>query len=420
MQADVLAVLAAPEGHEGIAAAVRLLAGGDALAAATALRREWPASVAAAMLEQARLRPKAEAKLGSRAAAMLLLPDSLEQASRREVAAERARRLVDAGVDSVTDAGAGIGADTIAYAEAGLRVTAIERDPAVASVLRHNVRGLDVEVVEGDALELLPDDGVAYFDPARRTDGRRIFDPEACSPPLSALVAAAGRGPTVVAKMSPSLGTADVPPGWDADWVSTQTEQGRSVVEATLWSPPLGAGVRRAKVLRGGTVDVLSSSAAESSSVDGSSAEGSVSHGSTDPSTEPGSIGRFVYEPDGAVSQAGLGPQLAALLDARLIEPRIAYLTGDRAVDTPFAQRFEVIESMPWSKRAVARRLASYDASDIVVKKRGVTLDPMALRKELLPRLRSRTGDPVVLLLTPQSGGVTALLAAPADPPPQA
>lgn len=403
MDRVTLEMLISPNGRELVAAAADALAAGtDSLAVLSRLRSTLPAESAREVLRQAQLQKKAVAKLGSRAAGLVLLPDSLEQASRSEVADSRAHRLVAAGVRSLTDAGAGLGADTLAYAAAGLRVRAIERDPQIAAVLRANVAvtgaevegpRAEVEVLEGDALELLPDSGVVYFDPARRADGRRIFDPELCSPPLSALVAAHRRGLTVVAKMSPSLGVDDVPPGWDADWVSTQTEHGRTVVEAVLWSPPLGSGVRRAILLERGAEHRLTSA---------------DHHGSEQ--LEVGEIGRFIYEPDGAVNQAELTAELARQLGARLVEPRIAYLTGDAAIDTAFAQRYEVLDQLPWSKRGLGRALSAYDASDLVIKKRGITVDPTALRKELLGRLRSRTGEPLVVILTPHQGRRLALL----------
>ena len=431
---DVLAVLRAPEGAAAIDDAVAALARGDGeLSVLSALRRTHPPAVAAEILTQARLRPKALAKVGPRAQRMLLIDESLQQASRAEVSALRARRLLERGVTAITDAGAGIGADTIAYAEAGLEVTAIERDPDVAAVLRHNTRGLRVTVIEGDATENLPAAGTVYFDPARRSDGRRIFDPEACTPPLSSLVSAYERGLAVVAKMSPSLDLAQVPTGWDVDWVSTQTEQGRSVVEAVLWSPPLAVGTRSAYVLRPGSAAVIAAGIASPTDVPDAEAIGrststpaagtSAATGSSTrvlatasigrPTCAPAaaSIGRYIYEPDGAVNQAELIGVLADQIGAGQLTPQIAYLTGDLAIETPLAHRYEVLESLSWSKRAVARALASYDAADLVVKKRGVNLDPTALRKELLPRLRSHTGDPIVLILLPYAGAELAVLA---------
>lgn len=57
--------------------------------------------------------------------------------------------------DHVIEIGAGLGSLTLALAETGAKITAIEVDHGVAPVLRHVVRDLpNVTVVEGDAREL--------------------------------------------------------------------------------------------------------------------------------------------------------------------------------------------------------------------------------------------------------------------------
>jgi 16S rRNA (adenine1518-N6/adenine1519-N6)-dimethyltransferase len=54
----------------------------------------------------------------------------------------------------VVEIGAGLGALTLALADAGARVTAVEVDHHLISVLREQVRGRDVRVVHADALTL--------------------------------------------------------------------------------------------------------------------------------------------------------------------------------------------------------------------------------------------------------------------------
>ncbi len=56
--------------------------------------------------------------------------------------------------DHVVEVGAGLGSLTLALAETGAEVTAVEVDPAVLSVLREQVEPRGVRVVEGDALTL--------------------------------------------------------------------------------------------------------------------------------------------------------------------------------------------------------------------------------------------------------------------------
>src|SRR5438128_12487696 len=56
--------------------------------------------------------------------------------------------------DRVLEVGAGLGALTLALAETGASVLAVEADRRLVAVLRTVVQGKDVEVVEGDALRV--------------------------------------------------------------------------------------------------------------------------------------------------------------------------------------------------------------------------------------------------------------------------
>lgn len=68
----------------------------------------------------------------------------------------RIARMANVGPDDhVIEIGAGLGSLTLALAETGARITAIEVDHGVAPVLRHVVRDLaNVTVIEGDARDL--------------------------------------------------------------------------------------------------------------------------------------------------------------------------------------------------------------------------------------------------------------------------
>src|SRR5206468_358536 len=79
---------------------------------------------------------------GTDAGRMFFTRAGLEQATRGAVAARRARRLTAAGVRHVADLGCGIGADALALARAGIRVSAVEADPATAAVATANAAAL--------------------------------------------------------------------------------------------------------------------------------------------------------------------------------------------------------------------------------------------------------------------------------------
>src|SRR4051794_14839670 len=208
-----------------IDAATRLLdAGRDPLAAAAALRADGiPPDQAAAALTQATLRRKATAKFGPDAARMLFTRAGLEQATRSVVANRRAARLAASGVRRIADLGCGIGADTIAFARAGIRVLAVDADPETAAIVAANVAalGLPVDVHCGDATAVdLSEVDAVFCDPARRANGRRVFDPAAFSPPWSFVASLPDRVPMTVLKVAPGIEHGLLPAGAEAEWVS--------------------------------------------------------------------------------------------------------------------------------------------------------------------------------------------------------
>ncbi|GAA3058034.1 hypothetical protein GCM10020000_45930 [Streptomyces olivoverticillatus] len=159
------------------------------LATATRLRREHSAELVSAALGQARLRQRAVAKFGAEDAyRMYFTPHGVEQSTRAEVAAYRARRFAALGVRRLADLCCGIGGDAIALARAGISVLAVDRDPLTCEAVRANAEALGLsELIEVRCADVADIDTSGYdavfVDPARRGGRGRIFDPEAYSPP---------------------------------------------------------------------------------------------------------------------------------------------------------------------------------------------------------------------------------------------
>lgn len=365
-----------------------------AIALGERLRAEGhhPATVAAA-LTQARLRAKAHDKLGPFADGMLLTPPGLEQATRLSVAAHHARRFVSAGCRRIADLGCGIGSDAMAFAGLDRAVLAIDSDELTAAFatvnLRHwpdaEVRCHDVTTLDLDVM-LEATDGV-WFDPARRiTTGpggrgasRRTFDPEAASPPYSFVLDVAARFPTTGAKLAPGIAHHLLPDHAEAQWVSVDGD----VVECGLWFGPLArSGVRRsALLLRGGRAhEVL-----------GSDPRGR---------TPVGPIGTFLHEPDGAIIRAGLVNEVAEQTSTHILDPTIAYLSGDRAVTSPLVRSYAIEECLPFHVKTLRATLRDRNVGTLTIKKRGSAVDPVQLRRQL--RL---TGDAEATIALTRIGG---------------
>ncbi|KAB1107616.1 THUMP-like domain-containing protein [Micromonospora aurantiaca] len=408
MDLDQLAALRTPEGSAALAAAERV-AGGDPLAAAAALRSAGiPGGLAAAALTQAELRRRAAGKFGAAAAGMFLTRAGLEQATRRAVADRRAARLRAAGVTTLADLGCGLGADALAAARAGIRVYAVEADPVTAAMAAANAEAAGladlVTVERGDATAFDATGVDAVFcDPARRRagTGRRVFDPNAYSPPWDFVTGLAARVPRTVVKVAPGLDHALIPAGAEAEWVSVDGD----LVEAALWCGELAEVPRRATLLREKEGPLLNASGSKrvlSYHLTGTGAQ----------EAPVGPVRRFLYDPDPAVVRAHLVAELAADLDATLADPSIAYLYADEARPTPFARCLEITDVLPFSLKRLRALLRERRVGRVEIRKRGSALEPEKLRRDL--RL---SGDEAAgLALTRVAGDPTVLVCRPVPP----
>lgn len=360
----------------------------DPLARQTALRRlAAPAEVAVA-LTQVELRHRAVGKLGSDAARMYFTPEGLEQATRSPVATHRAARVRAAALETVIDLGCGIGGDLVAFARAGLTAAGVDLDPVRVAVARANLAALGlggaVEVGDVTAVDTSPFD-LAFADPARRSARGRTFDVGDWSPPWPFVEGLLGRDSCV--KLAPGLPHELVPPGVEAEWVSDR----REVKEAVLWSGRLATTARRATVI---------------------SDRGLASLTSLDlPAGAPptGPVAPYLLEPDGAVIRAGLVGAVAAHADGHLLDEHIAYVAAPSLAPTPFARCYRVLEEVPYREKQLRAALRERRVGRLTIKKRGVQVEPDALRK----RLSLRGDVEATLVLTRVAGRGTALLVDP-------
>jgi SAM-dependent methyltransferase len=354
----------------------------------------YAAGQVAAALTQHRLRARAAARLGPDAARMWFTPDGAEQATRPEVATRRATRYVDCGATHVADLGCGLGADAVAFAAAGLRVTAYERDALTAALARANAEDLGlagrVEVVHGDVRDAdLTTVDAAFADPARRRSGpgrrERLLDPESWSPPFSWVVELAGRIPATAAKVAPGIAH-DLPPtDAETEWVSV----GGDLLEACVWFAPLATPQvrRRATVLPAG--------------------EQVTDAGLTSPPV--GAVGAYLLEPDDAVIRAGLVGQVVQRVGGRLVDATIAFVTCDTAPPpSPLWTSYAVTDVVPFHLKRLRALLRGRGVGVVEVKKRGSAIQPEELRRQL----HLDTNDPhaATVVLTRVQGAPTVLM----------
>lgn len=333
-----------------------------------------------AVVGQAHLRARAASKFGPFAARMLFTRAGLEQATRLGVAARHAQRFRRAGIARVADLGCGIGGDALAFAGAGLAVQAVDADAVTATIAAYNLapfgESASVQHLTAENTDLSTSEAV-WMDPARRTAGHsetRRVSADDYSPSLDWAFDLASRVPTGI-KLGPGHDRDMLPADAEAQWVSADG----SVVELVLWTGALAReDVRRAAlVIRGERSHEMTAGA---DSVD----------------AEVRELGAFLHEPDGAVIRARLIGDVARSLEAGMLDEKIAYLTSDAALTSPFVQSFRVRETMAANPKAINAALKAHDIGTLEIKKRGVDIDPAEFRKKL--NLRGAKSATLVLV----------------------
>ncbi|TXH23854.1 MAG: class I SAM-dependent methyltransferase [Mycobacterium sp.] len=341
---------------------------------------------AAVLVETVLLRRRAVAKLAELGdvTGWLFTDEALQQATAGAVAVHRARRLSGR---VVHDATCSVGTELAALsnsADSASHLVGSDLDAVRLAMARHNV-GDRALLCRADALCPITRDAVVVVDPARRSSGRRKFDPRDYAPPLDELLEVY-RGRDLVVKCAPGVDFGQLAELGFSGEVQITSLAG-SVREACLWSPGLApSGVtRRATVL---------------------DKNGQVAEEFTDadPGDCPaGPAGRWIVDPDGAVVRAGLVRHYAARHGLWQLDPAIAYLSGD---ELPSGTRgFEVIEQIAYNEKRLRQALSAHGASAVEILVRGVDVDPDALRAKL--KLQ-RSGAQLSVVITRIGAGAAA------------
>lgn len=341
---------------------------------------------AAVLVETVLLRRRAVAKLAQLGdvTGWLFTDEALQQATAGAVAVHRARRLSGR---LVHDATCSVGTELAALsnsADSASHLVGSDLDAVRLAMARHNV-GDRALLCRADALRPITRDTVVVVDPARRSSGRRKFDPRDYAPPLDELLEVY-QGRDLVVKCAPGVDFGQLAELGFSGEVQITSLAG-SVREACLWSPGLApSGVtRRATVL---------------------DKNGQVAEEFTDadPGDCPsGPAGRWIVDPDGAVVRAGLVRHYAARHGLWQLDPAIAYLSGD---ELPSGTRgFEVIEQIAYNKKRLRQALSAHGASAVEILVRGVDIDPDALRAKL--KLQ-RSGAQLSVVITRIGAGAAA------------
>ena len=335
------------------------------------------------VVSQVALRQRARGKLGSLADSLLLTRQGLEQASRLEVARYHARKLARLG--SVTDLGCGLGVDSIAFAQSGLGVEAVESDKNTAKFATSNLDGFTkAKVHVGTAEEFEIKTEAVFLDPARRDlaasgRSRKLLGPKDFSPSIDFALEVISQTPGGV-KLAPGLPHELISDKFEAAWVSHKGD----LVELSQWSTDTARAGRRYAVI-----------------VDGDS-EHEFSGDNFEADVAP--LGEFIYEPDPALIRSHLLGAFAFENQLGVMSSGIAYLTG-REIQSPWIRGFRIVDELQLNEKELARYFAGRGIGTLEIKKRGVEIEPEVLRKKL--KLK---GSGAATLITTKVGGARKAL----------
>jgi hypothetical protein len=312
------------------------------------------------LVETVLLRRRAEAKLAELPGTRnwLFTDEALQQASAAQVALHRSKRLSGRLIHDVT---CSVGTELAALRGSAAGLVGSDIDPVRLAMARHNL-GDAANLCRADALHPVTRDAVVVADPARRSGGRRRFNPRDYQPALDDLIEAY-RGRDVVVKCAPGIDfDAMTQLGFDGE-IEVTSYRG-SVREACLWSSGLAeSGVRRRATILDRGEQVTDADRDE---------------------CEVRAAGRWIVDPDGAVVRAGLVRHYAARHGHWPRDPNIAYLSGDRL---PTGVRgFEVLDRLAFDERRLRQALTALDCGSLEILIRGVDVDPDALRRRLALR----------------------------------
>ena len=354
-----------------------------------------------AVMELIQARRTIAPKIGEEASTQWLADnDSAQQATPHAVAQVRAERIARAGASLVHDVTCSIGTEAPAMTAAGMEYLGTDLDYTRLLMARHNLQ-LPVPqsfrvsgtawVAQADALAPVTTPAsssgpriracsgsgpgrVIVADPARRADGRRITDPAKLIPALPDLIEAYP-GAALAIKCAPGIDYSD----WHG-LVSVVSVDG-GVKEACLYTPDLAEHRREAVVIRDGFTETVTD--------DGGAVD----------VDKPRS---FIVDPDGAIVRAGLVQQWGARHGLTMLDPHIAYLSGDVLPDG--YSGFPFIEQVPLKKLRPALQAHGAGALEILV--RGVDVNPDQLRT----KLKLKGARPMAVVIARVGDGATAFI----------
>ena len=307
---------------------------------------------------------RAARKLPGYYAARAILPTlATQQASSEECAAHK--RFSGA---LAVDLTCGLGVDSLYLSRRFERVVAIEHNPELAAITRHNLRLLgadNVEVLSGESEEFLATlthADLIYADPDRRSaEGRKMVCLEDCSPNIAALLPSLKeKADHIAVKLSPMFDTTEAlkqfGPGSDVEVISLGGEVKEVVA---YWSRENSKPTIGATALGIGSFEVP---VGEKFAANATTFEADKYH--------------YLVVPDAALRKAGLTAHWCATVGLDL---HGAYGFATERPTTPLGHTYNIIGAYPYQPK----KLKPLAGRKVEIIRHGFSLPTSAILKAL-------------------------------------
>ncbi len=327
------------------------------------------------LLEEVHLQIKGKKKF-PRAHQMKFSRDGLAQASSKYVAEYRTWKMRQklGKIQKSLDVGGGIGGDTIAMS-LRWKVLSVEINPVTMGMLKHNVHvyntDKNVDFILGDILKLLDDIefqqklediDCIFFDPSRRTKGKRTVKIEEYEPPLSLLEKLNHFSQNMCVKIAPGVDLSRIKYDCDIEVISYKGE----VKEVVLWFGKFKSSSDEKAIIATKLPEKITwIQKSKSYSV---------------PVSDPKN---FIYEPDPAFIKAHLISDIAEMYNLSQLHKKIAYLTSDSFIDIPILKCYRVLTYETLDYGSINKTLSKLNIGTVDLKARGISIDLKSIQKSI-------------------------------------
>ncbi|MGM9997946.1 MAG: hypothetical protein ACI38Q_00875 [Candidatus Bruticola sp.] len=351
------------------------LDGPDEIKIIKKLRRRFDYTETSLLLNQVKLRSKGARKFPVAMAANMFFEESgLEQATSWPLALHRAQKLHLAAAETegpFLDLGCGIGGDALAMAHFR-PVIAVDLNRERLDILEANASNLrlpfPIHIVQSDYMhDRLPKAAAAFGDPARRQNGRRIYNPLETIPPLPEAADLMRRLDIPAAiKLAPSFNKemmAQLPPA-SLEFTGLRHQ----CREAVLWLNLPGRPSLEASIYLKENNWHTERRPLEQ-----------------DDQVETGELreGQYLYEIEPVLLRSGLLRTYAAKLKAHLFDPLTSWLISDSFTPEPLADIFIIEEIHKFSLKKLQKRLKDLEIGIVEIKKRNFAVEPEIIRQKI-------------------------------------